>query len=85
MITLQLSDFLYLGQKCAIVATEQIWYNPKVSGIQRVVPVKITMPQKETIIAMVIIWEGCTLTIEEIMKDFESLNAGCSVRQIKVD
>ena len=84
MITLQLSDFLYLGQKCAIVATEQIWYNPKVSKIQQVVPVKITMPQKETV-AMVILWEGCPLTIEEIMKDFENLNAGCSVRQIKVD
>ena len=84
MITLQLSDFLYLGQKCAIVATEQIWYNPKVSKIQQVIPVKITMLQKETI-AMVILWESCTLTIEEIMKDFESLNAECSVRQIKVD
>lgn len=77
---MNLSDFICIGQRYAIIATQQVLHNPSVSGITEIIPVHVfTSSGKND--ACVIIWKGCQLSKEGIFEDFKSLNLNCDIKE----
>ena len=76
---MNLSDFLCIGQRYAIIA-QQVLHDPTISGITEIIHVYVTTSTGEKD-ACVIKWKGCTLSKEEIFEDFKYLNPNCSIKE----